>query len=135
MIIALFVSMIGCERTEAEPEEEQPEMAVYPGKAPSGSRFVAMIRGKDINWLEVDKVYVGTNAKATLCDNFTVLYDGVVIGVNIDEDAAEAIDIIVEYSDGELVEIDDGIVIDNTSELDGAERYNTICNDDCNIKE
>ena len=133
MALAFCGALVGCERTHSEEgnEVEAEDMTVYPNVAPAAAQFVAMIRGNvdiDVDWNEIDSVTADSDYAET-CDAISVMYDGVVFAIAIDEDAPESfgIDLVITYKDGEEEVITDAIVIDNESELDGAERYTQMC--------
>jgi hypothetical protein len=118
--------------TETEENDEEPmedhngSFFLVPSAAAPGDTFISSLRSVDsINWSTVQSVTAFGNIE--ICGT-QPLFDEMLLTITIPSDAQEApIDILIEYTDGDVDLIEDALHIDQEADIGTAVVSSTEC--------
>ena len=118
----------GEENTEEDPGPENIDGTYYtvPSEAAPGDVFLSALRSDDvIDWSQI--VAITPYGDVTIC-NFMPLYDELLLTVKVTNEAPEGtVDLIIEYSNGDIDLVEDGFVIDTNADVGSAATDPSAC--------
>ena len=116
------------ESEEDTPGPENVDGTYYtvPSEAAPGDVFLSALRSDDaIDWSQI--VSITPYGDVTIC-NFIPLYDELLLTVKVTNEAPEGtVDLIVEYSNGDIDLVEDGFVIDTNADVGSAATDPSAC--------
>ena len=116
------------ETTESTQPQEDHNGSFYlsPNAAPSGVTFITSMRSdQEIDWNTIDNIQAFGDIE--ICQT-QPLYDEMLLTIRIERDAPEApIDFLIEYTDGDVDFIENGLYIDYESDIGSAEVGDNYC--------
>ena len=116
------------ENTDGNPGPENIDGTFYavPNEAAPGDVFLSALRSNDtIDWSQI--VAITPYGDVTIC-SFMPLYDELLLTVKVKDEAPEGtVDLIVEYSNGDIDLVEDGFVIDTNADVGSAATDPSAC--------
>ena len=108
------------EEEDDSPSDLTGALYLTPDEAPPGSVFITSIRSDyALDWGSI--INVEAYGDIEICKT-QALYDQLLLTVSIDRDVPESrVDFVIEYSDGDIDFIEDGLSIDYEADLGSAE--------------
>ena len=114
--------------TEEDTSVESPDGSFFlvPNAGAPGDTFISSLRSIDtLNWASIHEITAYGNIE--ICNTQT-LFDEILLTITIPEDASEApIDLIVEYTDGDIDLIEDALYINQNADIGTAEVDRSAC--------
>ena len=124
-------SQDGQDVEEAEDDTPGPENVdgtyyTVPSEAAPGDVFLSALRSDDaIDWAQI--VSITPYGDVTIC-SFMPLYDELLLTVKVKDAAPEGtVDLIVEYSNGDIDLVEDGFIIDTNADVGSAATDPSAC--------
>lgn len=110
----------------AGPEDINGTYYTVPDEAAPGDVFLSALRSNDtIDWSQI--VEITPYGDVTIC-SFIPLYDELLLTVKVKNDAPEGtVDLIIEYSNGDIDLVEDGFTIDTNADVGSAATDPSAC--------
>ena len=108
------------------PEDINGTYYTVPSEAAPGDVFLSALRSDDgIDWSQI--VAITPYGDVTIC-SFMPLYDELLLTVKVKDAAPEGtVDLIVEYSNGDIDLVEDGFIIDTNADVGSAATDPSAC--------
>lgn len=108
------------------PEDINGTYYTVPSEAAPGDVFLSALRSDDgIDWSQI--VAITPYGDVTIC-NFMPLYDELLLTVKVKDAAPEGtVDLIIEYSNGDIDLVEDGFSIDTNADVGSAATDPSAC--------
>ena len=108
------------------PEDINGTYYTVPNEAAPGDVFLSALRSDDgIDWSQI--VAITPYGDVTIC-SFMPLYDELLLTVKVKDAAPEGtVDLIVEYSNGDIDLVEDGFIIDTNADVGSAATDPSAC--------
>ena len=108
------------------PEDINGSYYIVPSHAAPGDVFLSALRSNDaIDWSQI--VNITPYGDLTIC-SFMPLYDELLLTVEVADGASEGtVDLIIEYSNGDIDLVEDGFVIDTNADVGSAATDPSAC--------
>lgn len=107
-------------------EDHNGSFYLSPNAAPSGVTFITSVRSdQQIDWSTIDNIQAFGDIE--ICQ-IQPLYDEILLTIRIERDVPEApVDFLIEYTDGDVDFIENGLFIDYESDIGSAEVGDNHC--------
>ena len=107
-------------------EDHNGSFYLSPNAAPSGITFITSVRSdQQIDWSTIDNIQAFGDIE--ICQ-IQPLYDEILLTIRIERDVPEApVDFLIEYTDGDVDFIENGLYIDYESDIGSAEVGDNHC--------
>lgn len=107
-------------------EDHNGSFYLSPNAAPSGVTFITSVRSdQQIDWNTIDNIQAFGDIE--ICQ-IQPLYDEILLTIRIERDVPEApVDFLIEYTDGDVDFIENGLYIDYESDIGSAQVGDNRC--------
>lgn len=114
------------EETDTGPDNIDGTYYTVPSEAAPGDVFLSALRSDDtIDWTQI--VNITPYGDLKIC-SFMPLYDELLLTVEVKDDALEGtVDLVIEYSNGDVDLVEDGFVIDFDADVGSAATDPSAC--------